>query len=133
MAEGIKISEMDEMTALTENCYAPIIIEGANRKINLLNMIYPIGSIYLTVNNVDPSTIFGGTWKKIENRFLVGAGSGFAAGTTGGSKTSSIKKSVLETLSYTWGSDRTTIYGADEQSFSVLPPYLSVYMWKRVA
>lgn len=32
MAEGIKISEMDEMTALTENCYVPIIDEGANRK-----------------------------------------------------------------------------------------------------
>lgn len=64
MAEGIKISEMDEMTALTENCYVPIIDEGANRKINLVNAIYPTGSIYLTVNDVDPSTLFGGTWEK---------------------------------------------------------------------
>lgn len=133
MAEGIKISEMDEMTALTENCYAPIIIEGANRKINLLNMIYPIGSIYLTVNNVNPSNIFGGTWEKLENRFLVGAGSDFAAGTTGGSKTSSISATSLEYIWYTQGSSGADIKGAKAQSFSIVPPYLSVYMWKRIA
>lgn len=35
---------------------------------------WPIGSIYLSVNNIDPGTIFGGVWKKIANgRVLMGA------------------------------------------------------------
>ena len=30
--------------------------------IELINYIYPIGSIYLSVNSVNPSTFLGGTW-----------------------------------------------------------------------
>jgi len=29
---------------------------------NMLNTVYPVGSIYMSVNNTNPSTIFGGTW-----------------------------------------------------------------------
>lgn len=35
-------------------------VQGAIEK--LASMIYPIGSIYMSVNNVNPSTYFGGTW-----------------------------------------------------------------------
>lgn len=30
----------------------------------------PIGSIYLTVNNVNPSTYFGGTWEKLSGGYI---------------------------------------------------------------
>ena len=30
---------------------------------SLLNSIYPVGSIYLSVNSTNPGTLFGGTWE----------------------------------------------------------------------
>jgi len=36
---------------------------------------YPVGSIYMSVNNINPSEFFGGTWEQIEGRFLLGVGS----------------------------------------------------------
>ena len=45
---------------------------------------YPIGSIYMSVNNVDPSTIFGGTWQQIKDKFLLASGDVFTNGETGG-------------------------------------------------
>jgi hypothetical protein len=44
---------------------------------------YPVGSIFQTVSNTSPAAVFGGTWQEIaQNRVLMGAGSGHAAGTT---------------------------------------------------
>ena len=45
---------------------------------------YPVGAIYLSVNSTSPATLFGGTWEQLENRFLLGAGSDYTAGATGG-------------------------------------------------
>ncbi len=54
---------------------------------NIIDMIYPIGSIYMSAQNVDPNVLFSGTsWTPLENRFLLGAGSSYTAGDTGGSK-----------------------------------------------
>lgn len=48
------------------------------------NTIYPVGSIYVSVSSTSPATLFGGTWTQIEDRFLLAAGSTYAAGATGG-------------------------------------------------
>lgn len=39
-----------------------------------LDFIYPIGSIYINTNEINPSMIFGGTWERIQGRYLMGAG-----------------------------------------------------------
>lgn len=39
-----------------------------------IDYIYPIGSIYISVNKTEPGILFGGTWERIEGRFLLGAG-----------------------------------------------------------
>lgn len=49
--------------------------------------IYPVGSIYMNVSLVSPATLFGGTWERIQDKFLLCAGSTYAAGTTGGAAT----------------------------------------------
>lgn len=38
------------------------------------DLIYPIGSIYMNINLVNPGKLFGGTWERIEARYLMGAG-----------------------------------------------------------
>lgn len=49
-----------------------------------LSVMYPVGSIYMSADaNFNPNTTFGGTWVKIENRFLLGSGSK-GVGATGG-------------------------------------------------
>lgn len=58
--------------------------DNIDKGINLALAMYPVGSIYLSVNNVNPGTIFGGTWKQIQDRFLLAAGSTYAGGATGG-------------------------------------------------
>ena len=49
-----------------------------------LNAIYPVGAIYISVNSTDPSTLFGGNWTRIQDKFLLSAGSSYTAGNTGG-------------------------------------------------
>jgi len=51
----------------------------------LFDSIYPVGSIYMSINSTNPSILFGGTWERINGRFLLGAGNGYNTGATGGS------------------------------------------------
>ena len=46
--------------------------------------MYPVGSIYMSINSTDPSTFIGGTWERIQDTFLLAAGTNFSAGTSGG-------------------------------------------------
>ena len=52
---------------------------------DLLNKVYPVGSIYMSAVNISPASFLGGTWVVIEQgRMLMAAGSSWQAGTTGG-------------------------------------------------
>lgn len=51
---------------------------------DLLERIYPVGSIYMSANGVNPQYLFGGTWTPVQDRFLLGAGTTYSAGATGG-------------------------------------------------
>lgn len=64
---------------------------------------YPVGAIYLSMTEVNPAALFGGTWERIGGRFLLGADTTYAAGSTGG------------------------------EADSNMPPYLTVFMWQRVS
>ena len=53
---------------------------------DLIDVIYPVGSIYMSVNSTSPQTLFGfGVWEKIEDKFLLGSGTIYENGSTGGS------------------------------------------------
>lgn len=52
--------------------------------------LYPVGSVYISFSATDPSTLFGGTWVRLKDRFLLASGDTYAAKTTGGSATKTI-------------------------------------------
>ncbi len=127
--------------------YTPIGIS------DLLDAIYPVGSIYQSVNSTSPATLFGGTWERIEDKFLLAAGGTYAAGSTGGE--ASVSLTVEEIPSHNHGnyieiasnaSDkyigggsaygdlyRATAHTGGGQPHNNMPPYQAVYVWQRTA
>ena len=65
------------------NAYGTIRFNGKS----LLDLTYPVGSIYMSVNATSPQTLFGGTWTRLVDRMLIGAGSYYKVGDTGGETT----------------------------------------------
>lgn len=55
-----------------------------NRLMDIVNIIYPIGSIYMSANNVNPEKLFGGQWEIFgQGKTLIGKASEGTFGTLG--------------------------------------------------
>lgn len=53
----------------------------------MIDTIYPVGSVYLSMNTTNPASLFGGTWVQIKDCFLLGCGDKYTSiGTYGGSE-----------------------------------------------
>lgn len=64
--------------------------------LQVLQAVYPIGSIYCSYGNTSPAVLFGfGSWTKIEGRFLLGANSTYGLGSTGGAATVTLTVSQI--------------------------------------
>lgn len=59
------------------NYYTKTEVDGMIQ--NIMLNFYPIGSLYMSVNSTDPGTLFGGTWVRIEDTFLLASGSNYPA------------------------------------------------------
>ena len=65
---------------------------------DLLDRIYPVGSIYISMNSVDPSELFGGSWIPLnEGRVLIGANETYVAGSKGGETTHTLTIAEMPT------------------------------------
>lgn len=114
---------IDSMGNITCNT---ILTTGQTEEPSLtFNQIYPVGSIYLSVNSTNPKTYFGGTWEQIKDRFLLAAGNTYSAGSTGGSASIQSHTHSIPSLSGTAASagahthivsKRTTTYAAGTQT-----------------
>ena len=142
---------------------------------NMVDLIYPVGSIYMSANDTSPSTLFGGKWERIKDRFLLAAGDTYSAGSIGGEAAHKLTVDEMPSHeghlyrnesaiapngsdSYFMASgpgidsgliekyeDRPYIIAANneviikgfsrggDQPHNNMPPYVSVYMWKRIA
>lgn len=152
-------------------------------KLDLLDMIYPVGSIYMSVNSSDPGSLFGGTWEKMPaGRVLIPEGESswgttYTAGSQGGEATHTLTFDEMPahnhsvSISYVGAHTHTmprlyhdnggtpNLYfgdssggtgvtsangdhghtatvgyaGGSNNTFSLIQPYLPVYMWQRTA
>jgi len=66
------------------HCYQEVTGGGTQA---VINAVYPVGAVYISVNSTNPSTLFGGTWVQIQDKFLLSAGDTYTNGSTGGSAT----------------------------------------------
>lgn len=57
---------------------------------DLLDLIYPVGSIYMSVESVSPSSLFGGQWAQIQDTFLLASGEFYNLGSESGTKTNTV-------------------------------------------
>ncbi|QBX14632.1 capsid and scaffold protein [Streptococcus phage Javan149] len=69
-------------------------------KTEILNMVYPVGAIYMSTSSANPSTFIGGTWQRYaQGRTIVGVSENETefnyAGKTGGEKTHQLTKAEM--------------------------------------
>lgn len=72
-----------------------ILTIGEDNDSVFLDKVYPVGSIYMSIVDVNPSALFGGTWEKIEGQFLLGSSVSYPLGSTGGSATVALTESEM--------------------------------------
>lgn len=147
--------------------------------VNLMDIVYPVGSIYQSFSSTSPASSIGGTWEQITNRFLYpSTSSNTSSGTTTHCHKYGIQYAVyyatllaqnklegamVNTLNYNsdnsfnikTGISQNTIpgtvpaaltnavksisaaqsyYSISDSSFaSNMPPYITIYCWKRTA
>ena len=80
---------------------------------NLLDKVYPVGSIYMSAVNTSPASFLGGTWERLTGGLLYGAVSSYGSGNGTGTSTNSHTLTVSEMPSHghiqSWaGNDGTT-------------------------
>lgn len=71
-----KLIDTERLKEFKEKLVADLTAES------ILSMVYPVGSVYISVNDVSPEKFLGGTWVKIsQGRVLQGASDTQTAGT----------------------------------------------------
>ena len=79
--DDLAINSIKENTSSTKLLVAngsTVTYRDWNKLVNSIkSAMYPVGSVYITYNNVNPGTFLGGTWERFgQGRTLVGEGTG---------------------------------------------------------
>ncbi len=116
---------------------------------SIKSAMYPVGSVYITYNNVNPGTFLGGTWERFgQGRTLVGEGTGndgstsmsFTANDTGGEYIHSLLRDEIGYIYYgallNSNGNQMGVHDHDgkmkKAKIPLLQPYITVYFWHRI-
>ena len=128
-----------------------------------IDNIYPVGSVYISVDETNPSEFIGGVWVQLEDTFL------YATSTTADANSTTATDGSATNTHYHWqtmGADDNYVYAnlskegviqtkveshdrliitKDNKStdpmrldatymetINIMPPYMRVFMWKRI-
>ena len=84
-----------------------------------VDSFYPVGSIYISINPINPSYLFGGEWEQISDRFLFGAGDLSAAGDTGGEVSHTLSLSEMPSHEHPGNGWSFSVYVGTRSSVTV--------------
>lgn len=118
---------------------------------SILDFIYPVGAIFWGYSHVSPASLFGGTWTRIENRFLWACDANGVIGAMGGEQSHTLTVNEIPahthgsvythsgsgTRNYSWLSPGGTnmayepISTGGGAAHNNMPPYIHVSAWRR--
>lgn len=165
---GVMLTTLNEVNAVTQSGtivdslalkqLATVVSNLQTTVNNYWKTIYPVGSVYISVNSsFNPNNSFGGTWVRIQDRFLLASGSTYTNGNTGGEATHTLtvdempshKHDVNIGVALNLNNDKGVVPGhvpsvqdnvhrdtdsvGGGQAHNNMPPYLVVMVWKRTA
>lgn len=157
LPRGIPIAYVDtKKNSFGVNCFPK---NDKSLEINgktIFDMVYPVGSVYVSVNATNPSALFGGKWEQIKDRFLLSAGDTYKAGATGGEATHVLTVDEMPRHNHSidnlnasgsttpymtvqaqekkgYGGNVQTFFTGGGQAHNNMPPYIVVYIWQRTA
>jgi hypothetical protein len=160
---SFKLGTVSYPLSAAENGTVLIHNNGVANFQKIVDVVYPIGCIYLTVGDTNPASVFGGIWNQVsKGRFLVGIGTGidtnsknktFTAGDNSGEyehiQTVDEMAPHTHNISYSLatngfegnpsaeplilGGSVQTQSSGGGQPFNVTPPSFGVYVWQRTS
>lgn len=107
------VAEATAGDAISVASDASTVADAAQAKVEAL---YPVGAIYLSISDTSPASFFGGSWEKIENKFLLGASSDYPIESTGGEATHTLTLTEMPTHKH--GFDYNNAYRKIETGWS---------------
>lgn len=153
---GLKLSSAMYGPTLPDNLVANQVFFQTVGSNFVLDNVYPIGAVYMSMNSTNPGTLFGGTWEQVQGKFLLGVSNAYPAGSSGGESEHTLTTAEIpnhthsfkytgqsETIGvnsirlYQAASNQYNAYSGGQssncggQAHNNMPPYLAVYIWYR--
>lgn len=153
---GLKLSSAMYGPTLPDNLVENQVFFQTAGSNFVLDNVYPVGAVYMSMNSTNPGTLFGGTWEQVQGKFLLGVSNAYPAGSSGGESEHTLTTAEIPDhthgfkytgQSVTIGVNSIRLYQAASNQYNAysggqwsncggqahnnMPPYLAVYIWYR--